>query len=100
MVAALYQSRPVDKGGTREFMCNGVNFGWTVIEDMYYREVERKRSSQCSRVPKLKPNHVYRDAWTRLNVIPSKIMQVCLCELDFLLQCLPPACVCTMYLAR
>ena len=32
----------IDRGGTRKFMCNEVNFGWTVIEDMYYREVERK----------------------------------------------------------
>ena len=76
MVAALYQSRPTDRGGTQEFVYYSVKFGCAVIEDMYYREIERKRS----RVPKLKPNHVYRDAWKRLNVIPSKIMQVSLYE--------------------
>jgi len=76
MVAALYQSRLTDRGGTRTFTNDGVRFGWNVVEDMYYREVERRRIAQCSRVPKLKPNHIYRDAWTRLNGVPSKIMQV------------------------
>ena len=52
-------------------------FGWTVIEDMYRREISRIRAGQCSRVPKLKENHIRRDSWTRLNVLPSKIMQVC-----------------------
>lgn len=28
-------------------------------------------------VPKLKEIHVIRDSWTKLNVIPAKIMQVC-----------------------
>ena len=42
MVAALYQSRPTDRGGTWEFVYHGVKFGWAVIEDMYYRELERK----------------------------------------------------------
>ena len=77
MVAALYQSRPRKDGGTRSFSHQGVEFGWSVIEDMYQREVERKKISQCARIPKLKPNHIYRDAWTRLNVLPSKVMQVC-----------------------
>ena len=85
MIAALYQSRPAVSGGTRKFIYNGVSFGWRVIEDMYYREVERSRTSQCSRIPKLKPSHIYRDAWTRLNVVPSKIMQVHLCY-DFMLR--------------
>ena len=76
MVAALFQSRTIDRGGTRTFTNNGVRFGWNVIEDMYYREVERRRKTQCSQIPKLKPNHIYRDSWARLNVVPSKIMQV------------------------
>ena len=29
------------------------------------------------RVPGLKYSHVVRDSWTRLNVLPAKIMQVC-----------------------
>ena len=28
-------------------------------------------------VPKLREIHVIRDAWTKLNVAPAKIMQVC-----------------------
>ena len=72
MVAALYQSRS-GRGGTRIFTYKGVRFGWSTIQDMYHREVQRRKSSQCSR---LKSNHVYRDAWTRLNVLPSKVMQV------------------------
>ena len=85
MIAALYQSRPPNSGVTRKFIYNGVSFGWQVIEDMYYREVDHSRTSQCSRKPKLKANHIYQDAWTRLNVVPSKIMQVCLCY-DFMLR--------------
>ena len=87
MIAALYQSRPTDSGGTRKFNYKGVNFGWRVIEDMYYREVDRRKASLCSRVPKLKPNHIYRDAWTRLNVVPSKIMQVFVLCLDVEIAC-------------
>ena len=77
MVAALYQSRAQSQGGTRMFTRHGIMFGWNVIQDMYSREVERRQKSQCVRVPKLKRNHIYRDAWTRLNVLPSKVMQVC-----------------------
>jgi len=43
---------------------------------MLAREIERKKSDQLPRVPGLKENFVYRDAWTRLNVKPAKIMQV------------------------
>ena len=75
MVAALYQSRP-SKGGTRQFTHRSERFGWEVIVDLYKRETDRKKTGQCVRVPKLKANHVYRDAWTRLNVLPSKVMQV------------------------
>ena len=51
-------------------------FGWTVIEDLYGREISRIRAGQCSRVPKLKESYIRRDSWTRLNVLPSKAMQV------------------------
>ena len=43
---------------------------------MYRREVGRIKSGHCSRVPKLKESYICRDSWTRLNVQPSKIMQV------------------------
>ncbi len=76
MVAALFQSRPRERGGTRALCIGDRTFGWEVIEDMYRREVQRIRNSQCSRVPKLKERYICRDSWTRLNVHPSKIMQV------------------------
>lgn len=82
MVAALYQSRP-SRGGTRHFTRGGERFGWDVIVDMYNRETERRENGQCVRIPKLKANHVYRDSWTRLNVLPSKVMQVSCIEILF-----------------
>ncbi len=44
-----------------------------MLEDLYSREMYRIQSGQCSRVPKL---NIVRDSWTRLNVQPSKVMQV------------------------
>lgn len=38
--------------------------------------MDRLRNGQITRVPKLKESHVCRDSWTRLNVLPSKVMQV------------------------
>ena len=63
-------------GGTREFVKGGQTFGWKCIEDLYSRELQRIKNGQISRVPKLKESYVRRDSWTRLNVLPSKIMQV------------------------
>lgn len=73
MVSALFQSRI---GGTRLFKIRDCTFGWAVIEDMYSREVARMNSGHCTQIPKLKESHIKRDAWTRLNVLPSKVMQV------------------------
>ena len=76
MVSALFQSRTKEKGGTRNLTRNGTGFGWGVIEDLYSRELKRMQAGQLNRVPKLKESHVVRDSWTRLNVLPSKVMQV------------------------
>ena len=76
MVSALYQSRPRFSGGTRDFVKGDQHFGWKTIQDLYKREVERIKSGQITRVPKLKERYVRRDSWTRLNVLPSKVMQV------------------------
>ena len=76
MVSALFQCRPKSAGGTREFVKGGQHFGWKCIEDMYRRELVRVQKGQITRVPKLKESHVRRDSWTRLNVLPSKVMQV------------------------
>ena len=76
MVSALYQSRPKFSSGTRDFVKDKHHFGWKTIQDMHKREVERIKSGQITRVPKLKESFVRRDSWTRLNVLPLKVMQV------------------------
>ncbi len=77
MVSGLFQSRPRNVGGTRSFEKSSVNFGWKSVQDLYGREVDRMKSGQARRVPKLRESHIIRDSWTRLNVMPSKVMQVC-----------------------
>ena len=76
MISALFQSRPEARGGARDFLKDDTNFGWTVLEDLYARELQRMQSGQATRVPKLKESYIQRDSWTRLNVMPSKVMQV------------------------
>ncbi|XP_073239015.1 uncharacterized protein [Porites lutea] len=71
-IAALYSSRP---GGTKLFTKDGVEFGWQPIIDQYERDQERAQQNLARRVPGLKYNFVHRDNWTRLNVLPAKIMQ-------------------------
>ena len=43
---------------------------------MYKRECEKMVKGLARSVPKLREVHVIRDAWTKLNVAPVKIMQV------------------------
>ena len=74
MVSALYSSR---EGKTKNFSSEGVHFGWSTIVDMFTREVQRARAGVPRRIPGLRESYVYRDIWTRLNVRPAKIMQVC-----------------------
>ena len=76
MISALFQSRAKAAGGTRDFVKSGHHFGWKTIQDLYKRELDRIKSGQITRVPKLKESHIRRDSWTRLNVLPSKVMQV------------------------
>ena len=74
MVNALFSSRP---GGTKNFILDGICFGWNAIISMYQRECERVSNGLTWMVPKLKETYVIRDSWTKLNVAPAKIMQVC-----------------------
>ena len=76
MVSALFQSRAKAACGTRNFVKDGHHFGWKTIQDLYKRELECIKSGQVTRVPKLKESRICRDSWTRLNVLPSKVMQV------------------------
>lgn len=73
MIAALYSSR---KDGTKEFYKSETNFGWSTIEDVYRSDLARAQLGISRRVPGLKYSHIVRDSWTRLNVLPAKIMQV------------------------
>lgn len=73
MVNALHSSK---EGGTKRFVFNGTEFGWSSITAMYHRECERVRNGLTRMVPKMKEVYVIRDSWTKLNVTPAKIMQV------------------------
>ena len=86
MIAALYQSRPTDSGGTRKFIYNGVSFGWHVIEDMYYREVDRRRTSQCSRIPNSNPIIFIEMLGLGLMLYPPKSCR-CMCVCVFVSLC-------------
>ena len=57
-------------------MFGRVEFGWQAIIDMYHRECQRRNNGLARMVPRLREIHVLRDAWTKLNVHPAKIMQV------------------------
>ena len=72
MIGQLYASR---QSGTKDLHINGVNFGWKPIRDIYENDVRNAQLGNAQRVPGLKLSYVIRDAWTRLNVKPSKIMQ-------------------------
>ena len=74
MVNALFSSKAL---GTKQFILDGVSFGWGPIISMYERECKRVSYGLTRMVPGLKEVHVIRDSWTKLNVTPAKIMQVC-----------------------
>ena len=76
MIAALYSCRT---DGSKNFQNRGVHFGWDTIERVYERDLYRAQHCISRRVPGLKYAHVVRDNWTRLNVLPAKIMQVSEC---------------------
>ena len=55
---------------------DGTTFGWKAILDLYSREYQRRDKGHARMVPKLRESYVFWDAWTKLNVLPAKIMQV------------------------
>ena len=81
MIAALYSSPDRSK----KFVLERFTFGWTAIEHMFTREVERAKNGIRRKIPGLKESYVKRDIWTRLNVKPAKIMQVLYCRCHYLL---------------
>ena len=60
----------------KNFEIDGIGFGWKAIEDQYNRDRLRAGHGCAPRAPGLRYNFVYRDVWTRLNVLAAKIMQV------------------------
>eukprot|EP00794_Sanderia_malayensis_P006654 gene6654-7400_t len=74
MVNALFASR---NGGTKAFQMekSGPMFGWKAIVGMWKRECSRVEAGAMRMVPKLLPSYIQRDAWTKLNVAPAKIVQ-------------------------
>ena len=70
MINALFSS----KGVTKQFVLDGIPFGWHPIVSMYERKCKRVNNGQTRMVPEV---HIIRDLWTKLNVTPSKIIKVC-----------------------
>jgi hypothetical protein len=74
MVNQLWASR---EGGAKKFETGeGLRFGWDTVVNMWDREKDRRDSNQIRLVPGLIESYIERDAWTKLNVKPAKIMQV------------------------
>ncbi|XP_014670998.1 PREDICTED: uncharacterized protein LOC106811792 [Priapulus caudatus] len=76
MINALWQSKPVT-GRSRGFVTHlgGPVFGWEAIEDMWKRDKDRRARNVSREVPSLQESFIKRDAWTKLNVRPAKVMQ-------------------------
>ena len=55
--------------------------------NMYSRECQRQEKGQTRMIPKLREAYILRDSWTKLNVAPGKIMQVCVCVCVCLVAC-------------
>ena len=63
-------------GGSKQFLLEEICFGWQAIIDLYQRECWKRNSGAAEMVPKLREIHCLRDLWTKLNIHPTKIMQV------------------------
>jgi hypothetical protein len=72
MISALHSSH---QARTKKFERNGIQFGWQDIEDLKAREDARVDTGQIRFVRGLLDSYIVRDAWTKLNVKPSKIFQ-------------------------
>ena len=81
MANTLFSSK---QGGTKQFkQGKSTEFGWKAIIDLYKRELVRVHNNQARMVPRLREAHCLRDSWTKLNVLPAKIMQVNIMNLRF-----------------
>ena len=76
MINQLWASK---ENGSKMFVSphgENITFGWKAICDMWEREKAKRDALQIRVVPKLIEAYIDRDAWTKLNVKPAKIMQV------------------------
>lgn len=74
MINALFSSKA---SGSKQFKRgDGCIFGWQTVDDLYKHELARVSQNLTRMVPGLREAHCLRDAWTKLNVHPAKIMQV------------------------
>ncbi len=73
-INALYQSRA---GGTKMFrtQLTKQEFGWKTICDLWDRENGRRQRGELYFVKGLRHSYIVRDPWTKLSVLPAKIMQ-------------------------
>ena len=55
--------------------------------DLYHRECERRNNGLARMIPHLREVHVLRDVWMKLNVHPTKIMQVCFTTVSYINYC-------------
>ena len=76
MISALASSRVHTGAGTKSFSSEGVTFGWEAVKEVYQEDISRAQRNLARLVPWLKYAYIERDSWTKLNVRPSKIMQV------------------------
>lgn len=51
--------------------------------DMYSRECQRQEKEQTRMIPKLSESYILHESWTKLNVVPAKIMQVGKCTVCY-----------------
>ncbi len=61
---------------SKSFCCHDISFGWSTIKRMWDRELDQAQKGLMFEVPRLLERHMDRDVWTKLNVLPAKIMQV------------------------
>ena len=74
MINALFSSK---ENGTKQFnRGNDCTFGWKSITDLYKRELARASCGQARMVLRLRETYCLHDSWTKLNVLPAKILQV------------------------
>lgn len=71
-IQALFSSR---EAGPKQFCRDSVDFGWSEIQGVKRRDEQRSERNILRFAPKLLTSYIIRDSWTRLNVVPSKIMQ-------------------------